>query len=360
MYADYATDTETGESVEVMTLDAGTALEAVNRAEVDVQIATARRFPRSIRAFKQQALELATLDEETAASMFYALPRGGKKIEGPSVRMAEVIASTWGNLRVEARVAAIDDRYVTAVGTCMDLEKNYAARSEVKRRITNRAGRRFDDDMIQVTCNAACSIAMREAVFKVVPRALFKDIYEQAKLCSVGKALSIQEKRHNALAWFGKAGVPQDRVLGYLGRAGVEEITVDDLITLVGIRTAIKDGEISIEAAFAAPGEDRSVAAASVSERLRQAAAPEPASSAGAPPKKGENRLDRARGAYFTAWKETFPDSGDRDRHAWQARTIGRESTTEWDAADFDLAITRLAAVRETLRVAEIGEEGPQ
>src|SRR4051812_48501652 len=73
------------------------------RAEVDIQISTAKRYPRSIRNFKQQALEMATFDEETAEGCFYSLPRGGKPIEGPSARLAEIVLSAWGNVRADAK-----------------------------------------------------------------------------------------------------------------------------------------------------------------------------------------------------------------------------------------------------------------
>src|SRR5690606_17376874 len=73
----------------------GGALSELTRAEIDMQIATAKRYPRSLTQFKESAMEMACLDEETAASMFYVLPRDGKKIEGPSVRLAEVVGSAF-------------------------------------------------------------------------------------------------------------------------------------------------------------------------------------------------------------------------------------------------------------------------
>jgi hypothetical protein len=227
------------------------SLEQLNRSEIDVQISTAKRYPRSIKAFKQQAMEMATLDEDTAASMFYVLPRGGKKIEGPSVRMAEVVGSCYGNLRYGARIVSVDDKFVTAQGACHDLEKNIAINYESKRRITDKHGKRYNDDMIQTTGNAAASIALREAIFRVVPRSLFKAIYEEAKLTSVGKATSMNEKRHKAVDWFRKAGATDAQLFTFLGRAGIDEITIDDLITLRGLVTAIKDGETTIEDALA-------------------------------------------------------------------------------------------------------------
>ena len=60
------------------------------RAEVDQQVATARAMPRSISKAIQNINTLATLDEESAQECIYALPRGGKPIKGPSVRLAEI------------------------------------------------------------------------------------------------------------------------------------------------------------------------------------------------------------------------------------------------------------------------------
>lgn len=248
-------EVEYGDDELVEVRDVSSSLEALNRSEIDMQITTAKRYPRSIKAFKQQAMEMATLDEETAGSMFYVLPRGGKKIEGPSVRLAEVVGSCYGNLRYGSRIVSVDDKFITAQGACHDLEKNIAINYEVKRRITNKSGQRFNDDMIQTTGNAACAIALREAIFKIVPRSIFKAIYEEARLTSVGKATSMSEKRHKAVDWFKKAGATDAQIFGFLGRAGIDEITIDDLITLRGMVTAIKDGEITIEAAFAVEGD---------------------------------------------------------------------------------------------------------
>ena len=50
---------------------APSALESIERANVDIQISTARKYPRKLGIVKQRMLNLATLDEETAASCFY-------------------------------------------------------------------------------------------------------------------------------------------------------------------------------------------------------------------------------------------------------------------------------------------------
>jgi hypothetical protein len=228
----------------------GFVLTARDRVELDVQINTAKRYMRSVKTFKAQCLELATLDEETAGTMFYVLPRGAKKIDGPSIRLAEVVGSAWGNLRYGARIVEEGEKFVVAQGACHDLQNNNAVTVDIRRRITDGKGRRFNDDMIQVTANAACSIALRQAIFKIVPFALIKDVYEAARQCSVGKAMSMTDRRQAAIGWFSKVGVSEKQVVAYLGREGIEDITLDDLIDLRGLVTAIRDGDMSVETAL--------------------------------------------------------------------------------------------------------------
>lgn len=234
------------EAIEVQTSG---MLATLNKAEIDVQIATAHQWPRAVSKFKREAMAMATLDEETAGAMFYALPRGGRRIEGPSIRLAEIVGSAWGNLRYGSRVVDIDEHFVTAQGACFDLEKNVACSVEVRRRITDSKGRRYNDDMITVTANAAMSIALRNAIFKVVPFAFVKDIYDAAKKVSLGEGMTMEQRRTAALDWYSKFAKPE-AVLVMLGKKGVEDIDEEDLILLRGLRTSIMDGETTWDRAY--------------------------------------------------------------------------------------------------------------
>lgn len=234
--------------------NAGGMLEAQTRGEVDVQISTAKRYPRSVRAFIDQATEMAILDEDTAAACFYALPRDGKTVEGPSARLAEICASAWGHMRIQARVVNEDERFVTARGEAWDLQTNVAIGYEVRRRITNKSNKKYSDDMIGVTSNAAASIALRNAVFKVIPSAFWRPIYLKCREVAVGKAETLANKRAKMLAYFQKMGVENVRVFSVLGVRGLEDVTLDHMATLHGLATAIKEGDTSVDEAFPAPG----------------------------------------------------------------------------------------------------------
>lgn len=231
-------------------VDGSGTLEALTRGEIDVQIRTAKAFPRSIRKFISEATDMACLDEPTAESCMYALPRGGKSIQGPSARLAEIVASAWGNCRAGARVVAEESNFVVAQGVFFDLERNVAITFESRRRITNSNGQRYNDDMIGVTANAACSIALRNAVFKGVPKAFWNPIYEAAKRTAIGDAKSLAAKRDEMVTYFGKMGIALDRILAAVGRPGLDDIGADELVTLKGAASAIKEGEFTIEQAF--------------------------------------------------------------------------------------------------------------
>lgn len=223
----------------------------LNKSEIDQQIATAHRFPRSIKHFRDEAMAMVTLSESVAEQCIYALPRDGKTIEGPSARFAEVVASAWGNCRAGARVVDDSGEFVTAQGVFHDLERNVAITYEVQRRIVNKAGKRYSADMIGVTANAACSIALRNAILKGVPKAFWEDMYSAARQVIMGDVKTLANRRSNAVAAFQKFGVSAEQIIAKLGVQGIEDVTLEHLVTLKGLLTAIRDGDTTPEETFA-------------------------------------------------------------------------------------------------------------
>lgn len=65
--------------------------------EVQVAMLAAKKFPRDqIGAFNN--ILRACQRKKLAESSMYEYPRGGEKITGPSIRLAEAIAQNWGNI----------------------------------------------------------------------------------------------------------------------------------------------------------------------------------------------------------------------------------------------------------------------
>ena len=211
-------------------------LQAINRAEVDTQIATAKQYPRDIYGALNNIKTIATLDNSTAEDCFYALRRQGTLIEGVSVRLAEIIAGAWGNMRVQTRIIGNDGKTITAQGVCHDLETNLAVSVEVKRRITDKSGKTYSEDMQVTTGNAASAIAFRNAVLKVVPKAVTKRVIDEIKQVALGKAIDLETRRQNMIAYFGKLGVSQTDILTYCGVKRIEEITSEMVFELSGLK----------------------------------------------------------------------------------------------------------------------------
>lgn len=232
-------------------VDASLAV-GLSRAEIDTQIATARRYPRQLTKVAQNILSLATLDEETAEESMYALPRGGKPIKGPSIRFAEIVRSSYGNCRAAARVVHVDrvEKVVIAEGVFHDLETNTATRAEVRRRICDKYGRIYKDDMINVTGNAACSIALRNAILGGVPKALWRKAYHAVEQTIAGDVTTLAVTRDRAVKALANFGVTPEQIFAALGVAGIDDVSIEHIPTLRGMFAALKNGEATVEEMF--------------------------------------------------------------------------------------------------------------
>lgn len=225
-----------------------------DKAQIDTQIATAKQYPRNITKAIDDSKAVVTLDNEIAASCTYSLPRGGKQITGPSVHLAKIIAQNWGNMRIEAKVVDIGFKQITSQAVAFDLEKNLAIKVEVKRSIVNKYGKRFSDDMITVTGNAANAIALRNAVFAVVPKGVVENVWKASQRKVLGD-LSDEDKmnasRKNALKEFkDNYGATEEEVLELIGKPSVNNIDRDDLMTLFGVKQSLIDGDTTVNEVF--------------------------------------------------------------------------------------------------------------
>jgi len=239
--------------LEIVTSD---ALGALERSQIDMQISTAKKYPRSVKAFMEEAQSMIALNQETAEACNYKLKRkekggGIKYIEGPSIRLLEIAASCYTNLRYGSRIIGIDGEFVTAQGMAFDLQKNVAQTVETKRSIQTRDGMRYGTDMIMVTANAAGSIARRNALNGLIPRAYIMHLSDYAKQIAVGDIKSLPERRQRAFDYFTKVlGVDVAKVLAYLEKPSVEDCGLAELEDLSGLKTLLKENEITLEQAF--------------------------------------------------------------------------------------------------------------
>jgi hypothetical protein len=227
------------------------SLEAQTRGEFSVLSEVAHRYPRDIEEGQRKAVRFATMSEETAGECHYCLPRAGKEITGPSVRLAEIAVAAYGNVRISTRIADISETHITAQAVCIDLESNVGQMFEVKRRITNKTGQRFNDDMIVVAGNAASSIAYRNAALKTIPKAFWGPAYAAAQQLALNSKTPIGERRQKAMAFFLARGITEDKLFGKLGIAKMSELGPDQLTVLRGFANSVVEGDASMAEIFA-------------------------------------------------------------------------------------------------------------
>jgi hypothetical protein len=242
----------TDEAMEILDNEgAVSVIGALERAEIDMQIATAKRYPRSIAGFVKKARTLACASPQIAAQCSYAVPRQGKTIIGPSIRLAEIVAPSWTNCRYGGRVVDIGERFVSVQGFFYDLENNVAVTVDVRRRITDRNGIRFNDDMIQQTCQAGVSIAVRNAIFRGIPGGYIEAIRIEAQDVALGKKEGLDAQRKKAITFFTETySIKKDVILKTLGIEDEKDITWGHMSRLMGFRTAIDTGESTAEQIF--------------------------------------------------------------------------------------------------------------
>lgn len=221
-------------------------------SEIDSQIATAKRYPRDLKRFRENAIAMVSSDKQLAAECSYSVPRGGKKVSGESIRFAEVVQSCYGNCRVASRIIDIDSRFVTAQGAFMDLENNVAITFDVKRQITDKDGNLYSESTIQTTCVAAGAIAMRSATLRGIPEPLWKPIYEAAQKAARCSDAELPAARERCVEYFQSKGVELPAILASVGAATIADIDAGKLDTLRGFANSIREGMATVDEIFSA------------------------------------------------------------------------------------------------------------
>jgi hypothetical protein len=235
-------------------------VELADKATCDIQIATAKQFPRNVMNCTNNMIAIATMDLETAKSCSYALPRGGKTITGGSVHLAKIIAQNWGNLRVESRVSKITATNIYSESVAWDLETNTAIKIESTRKIVGKNGQRFNEDLISLTGQVTSSIALRNAIFAVVPKSIVEKVHKASQRAITGD-LSTEEKmlkkRKSVLDKFKDAyNVSEKEILTAMGLNSTSQIKQEQITVLLGMHQSLVDGEFTVDEMFSRIPED--------------------------------------------------------------------------------------------------------
>lgn len=230
------------------------------KSEIDTQISTAKAFPRDLIKAVGNTVKMATMNDEIAESCCYAVPRKKKNdkgeweevlIEGPSIRLAEIFFSNYGNIRGGKRIVNNDGKIITAQGVCHDVENNIYFSVETSKKITYKDGKTYNEDLQNLIGNAASSTAFRNAVFTVIPKALVNSVYDKCKEVIKGSEEKLQENAKKALDFFKGMGIDEQKVFSYLGKdakgeflvKSIDDLKPDHLVMLRGMAAYLKSGD---------------------------------------------------------------------------------------------------------------------
>lgn len=291
-----------------------TAAAAQARAEVESQYVVALQRPRDLEVVRDRFLRECSRPS-LAKIARYRKPVGREKIEGPSIRLAEVALRVFGNLRVTTPTIYDDpERRIVRV-TVVDLETNASASKDitfaktVERRAlrdgqvpisvrTNSEGIKTytviaTDDELSNKENALVSKTLRNLVFRIFPGWLLEEGMEQVQAVLRGQVTKDPDaEKRMAVDAFAELGIRAEALAEYLGHK-MQDTTPDELIELRGVWQAIKDGETTWSAVMEQRREERGQGAPAapptqapsrfkgkVQQAAGQKAAPPPAPSA--------------------------------------------------------------------------------
>lgn len=240
--------------VEIITETGTEVFEAQERASIDIQVATAKKYPRNLKRVNDNSIVIACMSKETAQSCRFSKPVAGKSITGPSVHLARIVAQQYGNIRVQQRIKQINDKTIIAEAVAFDMETNYAVSVEARRSIIGKTGLRFSESVIETNAMAILAIAERNAILKVVPKSIIDNVYNEAFNYANGD-LSDNSKLiiaiNEAFDFFkNEYGATEIEVCECVGLKTKEAVKKDHIVQLRGYVQALKDKEITVDELF--------------------------------------------------------------------------------------------------------------
>jgi len=215
--------------------------------EVQAAMVIAKKFPRDEFAAYEK-IKTACKRKKLAESATYTYPRGGTKVTGPSIRLAEALASSWGNIDYGIIELEQNDKYSSVMAYAWDLETN-TRQSKIftvphVRYSTKKGNEKLTDprDIYEMVANNGAR-RVRACILGVIPGDVVDDAVD---MCSetLEKNLDgpIEDVTKKMLAAFkDKFGITKEMIEEYLGYSA-ESFTAQDIVKLKGVYSSLKDG----------------------------------------------------------------------------------------------------------------------
>ncbi len=214
--------------------------------EVQGAIIVAQKCPRNE---NQAALSIndSCKRSSLAQKAMFAYPRGGKMVTGPSIRLAEVIARAWGNIKYGIREISSGNGETKYEAFAWDMQTNVKSTREFSQRHARYSKanglKNVSDprDIYEIVASQATR-RMRACILQVIPIDVIEDAMEQCeKTLRTGSKKPIKDRIKNLILAFNDHQVNEEMIEARLGhKVGVtSEI---ELIDLGKIFASLRDG----------------------------------------------------------------------------------------------------------------------
>lgn len=228
------------------------SIEAKAIAEVQAAFVIAKKFPRNNHESFMRILDscrrLSLAEQAT-----YAYPRGGTLVTGPSIRLAESMAQSWGNIEFGIREISQSKGFSTVEAYAIDLETNtrkpliFHVKHE---RHTKKGVTRLTDprDIYEVVANQGAR-RLRSCILAIIPGDVQEAAVAQCKKTMETGEMPLADRIRMMITRFDELGVKVEHLEKKLGHK-LDATIPREIVTLQGIYKSIKDGFSSREDFF--------------------------------------------------------------------------------------------------------------
>lgn len=238
--------------------------------EVQAAMVIAKRFPRDeVEAFNR--ILLSCKRKSLAESAMYEYPRGGSKVTGPSIRLAEAIAQNWGNIDFGITELEQKNGESQVMAYAWDLETNSRQTkifSVPHVRSTKKGNAPLTDprDIYEMVANQGAR-RLRSCILGIIPGDVVEAaVKECQKTLVLGSDKPLIDRVRDGIRLFEeKFSVTQEMIEKYIG-CKCEAFSENDMIRLNNVYRSLRDGMASREQYFDLPSPEISESGSEVQD----------------------------------------------------------------------------------------------
>ena len=243
-----------GEAPRGMTAQSVTSAMATTRQaqEVQAMMIVAKNFPRIPQESMNRIIE-ACARPTLAEAATYEYSRGGSKITGPSIRLAECIAQNWGNIDFGFMELDRKNGESSVMAYAWDLETN-TRRSLIftVKHVREAVGGSYpvtsERDIYEIIANQA-QRRVRACILALIPGDVTDSALRQCDLTLKAQAqgVPIQKRREDTVAAFAEYNVTPEMIAAFCQKQSVDYLDEADLKKLRRAYTSFKDGLVGVD-----------------------------------------------------------------------------------------------------------------